>query len=181
VDAVFSISGDSRGSDNIQLSGDYTFCKYPLIWGWASWRRVWQNYDVEILDWPNRKRFLQKKISDSTNTTRFWISIFDNLHKNRIDTWDYQFSYLHFVYNASCIVPKVNLVSNIGFGRDATHTVSIDANANRPLYDVLVPLNHDTSGNSKELVDQYFDTYVFYRKSIIHRIQNKLSKIIKNS
>ena len=177
--SVYSISGDSRGSEHIHLKGDYTFCKYPLIWGWASWRRVWQHYDVEILDWPQRRDILLKKISQSYDTTRFWTVIFSKMYKRKINTWDYQFVYLHLINNASCIVPGKNLISNIGFGPDATHTFIVDLNSNRALHELILPLNHCVTKNSNKLVDSYFESNIFIQKNIAYRFFQKILGLLR--
>jgi hypothetical protein len=178
-ESVYSISGDSRGSDFIQLNGDYTFCKYPLIWGWASWRRVWQNYDVEISDWPKRRNILSKKISKSKDATRFWMTVFSKMYKRKINTWDYQFVYLHLVGNGLCIVPRKNLVSNIGFGPDATHTFIVDVNSNRVLHEIFTPLNHSATNNSSESVNLFFESNIFFQKNIVFRFHRKIIQILK--
>ena len=89
-DSVYLISGDSRASESFGMVEDYAFCKYPMIWGWASWKRVWDNYDLELKDWPNQRDVLPKKISSHGPTIKFWKNIFDRMYNKEIDTWDHQ-------------------------------------------------------------------------------------------
>jgi hypothetical protein len=44
------------------------------------------------------------------------------MYRNEIDTWDYPWTASVWFHNGLTATPNVNLVSNIGFGPDATHT-----------------------------------------------------------
>lgn len=177
--SIFLISADSRGPDSFEMKEDYGFCKYPTIWGWASWARVWKDYDPEIKDWPKQKEFLLGSISNYKPTINFWKKIFQKMYENQIDTWDYQLSYLLLKYKGKCIVPKVNLVSNIGFGVDATHTFNAQSKyANRKKYDINIPLNHTPTLNSEKKIDQYYDRNVFCLTPIFTRAIYKLADLI---
>ena len=121
-ESIFLISGDSRGPDSILMQEDYCLCKYSFIWGWASWANVWNKYDSEISDWPDKRQNLIKSVSKYNSTRKFWDDILNKIYNKQIDTWDYQLSYLLLKNNGKCIVPRLNQVSNIGFGENATHT-----------------------------------------------------------
>lgn len=177
--SVYLISGDSRGSESFGMQEDYGFCKYPMIWGWASWSRVWNKYDPEISDWPELRHSLLPKISRKGSTVRFWENIFDKMNKKMIDTWDFQFCYLLLKNQGKCIVPRVNLIKNIGFGVDATHT--FDANvssANRTIYDITIPLNHIVGQNSEQKINDFYELNEFVLHGFFARVVNKLSRIL---
>jgi hypothetical protein len=181
-DSIYLVSADSRGSDHICLSEDYAFCKYPLIWGWASWARVWKNYDAELEDWPKQKLVLPASISTYQPTVIFWTQIFQRMYDKEIDTWDYQFSYLMLKNRGKCIVPKFNLVSNIGFGDYATHTLDKKSkDANRKRYDINIPLSHSPTIESETRINEYFDRNEFFwqPKPLIARAIDILVRIIK--
>ena len=100
----------------------YYFAKGPSVWGWASWRRVWKEYDVQIGDWE----FLRESKSfQSTFSAKKWALLqrtFNSVYENKIDTWDYQFGFLLLKTNRLCVTSNVNLIENIGFNADGTHT-----------------------------------------------------------
>jgi hypothetical protein len=121
---IMMISGDNFLSQDKQLENSYYFSKYPHIWGWATWRRAWQHYDVEMSSWQEfRDRGLLKFICNDPVESEYWLKIFNDVANDRIDTWDYQWVYTCWQQSGMSIVPSVNLISNIGFGDDATHTV----------------------------------------------------------
>lgn len=177
-ESIFLISGDARGPESFGMKEDYGFCKYPLIWGWASWSRVWKNYDPELRDWPEQRDIFPSLISDYKPTIKFWRTNFDKLYMNEIDTWDYQLTYLLQKNDGKCIVPKQNLVSNVGFGVDATHTFNVASkSANRPRFEINLPLNHSPSIESEIKINDYFDRGEFSSKPYFFRIINKLSRL----
>jgi len=163
--SIYLVSADSRGSDYVRIKEDYAFCKYPLIWGWASWARVWKNYDAELEDWPEQKWVLPDSISGYKQTVMFWRQMFQKMYDNQLDSWDYQLAYLTLKNKGKCIVPKVNLVSNIGFGDNASHTFDNNSKkANRKRYDINIPLNHSPKLESERKINKYFDKYEFFLK-----------------
>lgn len=123
--SVAVISGCNPAPSAIDARNDYDFSSYALIWGWASWRRVWIDYDVDIKGWNGKSNDLKKWMSNSNIlSVSMWSNIFDRIVKGEIDTWDYQLNYLLMNESKVSIIPKINLVDNIGFGSDATHTVN---------------------------------------------------------
>lgn len=104
---------------------NYFFSKYGPIWGWASWRRAWRYYDYNIKLWPKLKHDRTFTHFCDNLYERFWRNrIFDDIYNLKIDTWDYQWSFAKLINSGLSIIPSYNLVENIGFSMDATHTKS---------------------------------------------------------
>lgn len=122
---VMMISGNNFRLNGKQVSDSYNFTRYCHVWGWATWKRAWDLYDFQMADWPklNKKGLLQKIFSDSIEI-EYWEKIFDRMHSGLEDTWDYQWYYTCWKYNGVSIEPAENLVANIGFGNNATHTTA---------------------------------------------------------
>jgi hypothetical protein len=126
------ISGDNFLPDRWRPKESYYFSQLAHIWGWASWRRAWKFYDAEMSDWPE---FLQagriKQIWPERRHQNYYLDKFQQTYDGQIDTWDYQWLYAIWKNQGICIMPSVNLVSNIGFG-GGTHTANKqDYSANR--------------------------------------------------
>ena len=102
----------------------YRFSRVPHIWGWATWRRSWALYDLDMSDWTSRmsSRRLWKVSGRSPAGFVFWRSIFDLMSRKQVDTWDMQLVFEGMVREMWTATSNVNLVDNIGFGADATHT-----------------------------------------------------------
>jgi hypothetical protein len=120
---ILVVSGNNPLTE-IDSPYSYCFVRVPHIWGWASWRRAWTHYNFEIL---NLKDFIKKKIMNkifSKYADRcYFLAIFKDMEQHKIDTWDYQWTYSVFNKNGISVIPAKNLVTNIGHGADATHTL----------------------------------------------------------
>lgn len=127
---VFSISGfrafRSKPEDDRCL-----FSAYPQVWGWATWKRVWDRYDADITEWPSarKSKLLREMFPDRLLTRVFWKNRWDSIRRSEIDTWDYQLAFLFRRYGGLTLIPPVNLVENLGMGGDGTrrHNYRISA------------------------------------------------------
>jgi len=169
---------DLRAEKLVEANEDYIFTRFFSIWGWASWRRVWKDYDVNILNWPNTKDdildiFTNKKHKENIEKT------YNNLFLNKIDTWDYQLGYCLFATTRLAITPRVNLIENIGFGPDATHTTIEDELSSRAKFGTN-NLSWPLIEPSLILPNTKYQKYIekFTTRSIIVRLIQKINRII---
>jgi hypothetical protein len=143
---VMHIGGNNflNGWKNSDYS--YYFSRNGHIWGWATWRRAWKYFDFRI------SKF--EELRDQGLFDRFFISKFEKMYRMRIfertarnrdhvTYWAYQWDFARWVNSGLAIVPCVNLVTNIGFGEDSTHTSNVrSTDANLKLEDIPMPLKH---------------------------------------
>lgn len=117
--------GMIAGTNPINMSNydySYIFSKYKSCWGWATWKRAWVNMDMKM-DWVNKDR---KSVllnsgycgKDYSN----WKYKIKYINKGYVSAWDWQWYFSLAAQNQLCIYPKVNLISNIGNDKNATHT-----------------------------------------------------------
>jgi hypothetical protein len=125
-DRVAMICGNNfqRGRRRSQYS--YYFSRHVTAWGWASWRRVWRYYDVKMSLWPavRETNWLESLLVNPV-AVEYWRGVFDMMYEGateRANTWDYQFFFSWWVRHALAVTPEVNLITNLGFNPDATHT-----------------------------------------------------------
>lgn len=117
------ISGTNLQSQQQWGEASYYFQESTIIWGWASWRRVWKDYDSELTRYTVPEvEVLINKIFTNRFLAQQWLEIFKALKQKQIDTWDYQLAFLNHFNHGLSISPNRNLISNIGFRPDATHT-----------------------------------------------------------
>jgi hypothetical protein len=140
---VMMISGDNFQKNNAKCQYSYYFSVFSHIWGWATWRRAWKNYDVEMKLWPELRDTTWMVDILNENSALFWRSIFDLVYAGKIDTWDYQWAFCNWVQHGLTILPCANLVSNIGFGDSATHTTDQNSSINHlPVIPMKFPIQH---------------------------------------
>lgn len=117
---VMMVSGTNYFLDMQEISESYFFSKHFTIWGWATWRRAWRFYDININEWGRIKEENQLKyLTNNFFIKKHFERTFDLISNKKIDTWDIQWVFACFFNNSLCITPKCNLVSNIGV--EGTH------------------------------------------------------------
>jgi hypothetical protein len=118
---VMMIGGTNYLIDNREkLNSDYFFARQFSIWGWATWRRSWHNYDINISTWLNDIQ--PKDLSSITRKNyvrQYYVDIFNSVKNEKVNTWDIQWVYTCIFNSGICIVPSINLITNIGV--DGTH------------------------------------------------------------
>ncbi len=175
------ISGDNYLFGGIEINSSYYYTKYSNIWGWASWRRAWKNYDVTLCNWHE---FSQSQGFESFNMTRaevaFWSDAFGKTFLNKIDTWDYQWVFTNFINNRVSINPAVNLISNIGFGAGATHTTGESIFANMETHSVNFPLTHPNFITVNSAADKLVASSSYTKNSFFSRIYRKIIRDLKS-
>jgi hypothetical protein len=119
---VLSIGGTNFQFDGPASADSYYFSRYPHIWGWASWRRAWNLHDPEMARWPElRESGWLDRLIDAPHAAGYWSYLLDLTYRDR-HTWDYAWLLSAWVNGGLHAVPNINLVSNLGFREDATHT-----------------------------------------------------------
>lgn len=175
------ISGNNFQFGRKRTGYSYYFSRYPHIWGWASWRRVWKNYDVEMKLWPEIRD--GKWLEDLLETKRsiwYWKHTFDMVYKGRIDTWDYQLTFHCWTQNSLSIVPNVNLISNIGFGRDAVHTKVKNRFAEMQTEAMGDPIIHPAFIVRDSRADRFVEDKMFSGISLVFRVINRFVNKLKS-
>jgi hypothetical protein len=174
---VASISGTNLVSSYLNTPASYFFSQLGGNWGWATWRSEWQHFDRQMEKWPELKqaRALSEIFGDG-KTAAYWTRIFDDMYENNgRNAWDYQWMYTHLKNNSLTIIPRVNLVSNIGFGKDATHTRGVDPRLTPPRTALEFPLNHPSHFIPLRSMDRHFQDLL--TPPIFHRVSSEIRRV----
>ena len=123
---VWCIAGNNFQNGQWRGDGSYYFSHYPHCWGWASWRRCWQHFDPKLSNWHAlRDSGLLETVLEDPVERQFWSQNWQQLlDTGQTDIWDYQWTFTCFANRGLTALPNQNLVSNVGFGFDGTHTLS---------------------------------------------------------
>ncbi len=122
---IMNISGCNMQLGRHPVKESYYFSHYVHIWGWASWRRAWQHYDVDMQDYPEfRASGAPEALFPNRKERKRWLEILDRVHQKspHFNTWDFQWNYAAFKRNALAVTPNYNLVRNIGCTAESLHT-----------------------------------------------------------
>lgn len=150
---------------------------------WATWRRAWLMFDYTMQLYSRKliENVLRKYYNVTKRERLWWLGVYDNLVKNyyKGSSWDFQFIFAIWANKGKSIVPNANLSTNIGFGKDATHTTNPNAvTANRPLQ-FLASIVDPTSEQISREADLYYHDF-YYERFVDHTpLWKKLKRYLK--
>jgi hypothetical protein len=177
---IAMISGNDFQVPTRRDPPSYYFSRYTHVWGWASWRRAWQHYDGELRWWEkSRADALLAAVVPEVQARKRWTRIFSAVAGGEIDSWAYPWMYSCWMQNMLSILPRVNLVSNVGFSTDATHTVGDSWLSNLPTEPMRFPLSHPPFVQRNVAADAATERTVFAAPPIAQRIRSWLVRMIQ--
>jgi len=171
------IAGSNFISKYSNKNYSYYFSVFHHFWGWATWKRSWELFNLRMDNWQELKRNkLLSKIVPDKKSAKYWETIFDEVYTGKISSsWAYHWYYSSWKNKKLAITPSVNLVSNIGFGQQATHTKNRKhIRANIPLEDIQFPLIHPPAIKS-DVTSDMNEAKIIFR----FRGKEKLTRFIK--
>lgn len=163
-----------------KAGNSYYFSLYGHCWGWATWRRAWQYYDHDMKLLPEimDNGLLDYQIMNK-RTSRKWAKIFTDVYEHdKKHIWDYQWTFACWIQNGLSILPNASLISNIGFGDDATHSTAVTHRFSKlKLETIDFPLRHPHYLSRDYKAEQIIENSVFSPTIKIHMLI-KLYKLI---
>jgi hypothetical protein len=184
---VMVISGDNFQAGRTVTGDSYYFSRYPHCWGWASWRRAWQKYDDTLTGWPEYQEsqaFLDIG-ADNPLFKSYWSRNFSRVISGEVDSWAYAWTYNCWVNGGLTAIPEKNLVKNIGFGPDATHTTGASERISAmQVWELDFPLRHPAQVQRHWAADRYADEYHFgigakEGKSLFFRLRHVVGRLAR--
>lgn len=175
---VMMISGDYFAGRGFDDRFSYYFTRFTHIWGWATWRRAWLKFDGPLNAWPAARQegWLLELSDGDTQFADYWTGVFDRVRAGEIDTWDYSWLFTMWRANALAAQTSRNLVTNIGFGSDATHTVNEGAWQARLATEAMeFPLRHPPDVEEDLARDRWteFNLFGSHKTSIGRKIADR--------
>jgi hypothetical protein len=176
---VMQISGNNFLDRSYSNKKSYFFSKYIHIWGWATWRRAWKcnDYELKSIDKAAFEK-LVREVGLTEDERKFWEEIYHSTRVPNPSAWDYQWLFSIWKNKGVSITPASNLVSNIGFGENATHTFDPEHKlAGFPTVPITFPLVH----NEKMRINKTADSIVSREVYNIRKVESKSVLTILNN
>jgi len=154
---------DTRHQTPDTTHQSYAFSHYMVTGAWASYREVWQGFDLDLKSlnvWAFAKQVYH--MTHNLAEAEWWWYQVRAIQQDtsKKSYWDYQMQIHLFCQGALTIHPAVNLISNIGFDPEGTHTKSDDGRGDKAYYGIL-PLMHPTK---MSVLDNRLDVSCFGKK-----------------
>lgn len=164
--------------DRWKCEDSYGFSRYMVTGAWASWASVWKGFDLDLLS-LNAKKFRKhcnKLLNNKIEADWWYFKVLEiQQDRSKKSYWDYQMQIHLFLHNAITIHPQKNLISNIGFDEEGTHTLTNDGRGDKEVYSIL-PLFHP----NEIKVDTNKDAYCFAKDKSKGVIKDKISYIYRS-
>jgi hypothetical protein len=181
---IMSISGQNVQFGRKRTDYSYYFSRYNHCWTWASWRRAWQHYDLDMKLWPEIRdgNFLADVLPDA-QAVKVWTNIFQLCYEGKIDTWDFQWAFASFIQNGMNILANVNLASNIGHGMGGTHTADVSSPYNNMVAEAITfPMKHPPFAIRDTQADNFTQNTLYdYDPPLLKKVQKKVHKLLKKT
>ena len=178
---IWTISGSNFQNGVIRGDGSYYFSRIPLIWGWATWRSRWILYDKNIQKLSTfKKTYLSRSIFNCSSEANYWFNSWRSIQNGTLDTWDYQWVFTCLINSGLSIIPNYNLVENIGFDSEATHTKV--SRYTKKAEDIFFPISHpsftivDTTADLYQFKTHYQPKPIFLDILLLRYMLNKFSR-----
>jgi hypothetical protein len=175
---VAMISGTNHLTNVYKMPNSYAFSKYKACWGWASWRRSWKNMDFDMY-WrgSNQSDSIIKNMGVGKASCSHWIKALKLIDTKKVSAWDWQWYFSVAAQNQLCLFPCDNLISNIGFGNNATHTFGEPKKAFIRTGEITLPLQHPQYVCQDHDYDEYFEKYKIKKIISVDSLLKVLRKI----
>lgn len=173
--SIMMVSGTNL-LGGVNIPRDYTFSYFPMIWGWGTWRRAWELYDVNMSFWPEVKATKRLRSVYGRRSYFFIERDNDKVFNNNKDTWDIQWDFTRAYYHGLGIVPKGNLINNIGFNReDATHTTG-ESFEDFEYGEITFPLHMEKEVFRNLLYDRAYLKKYFGIRKVVNFVRKKVAR-----
>lgn len=139
---IMHIAGTNYQFGRRRFPYSYYFSRYNHCWGWATWKRAWRCYDANMSLWPEfRDLHLLPDLLNDRRAASYWERSFQHVFDRKIDSWSYVWTFSCWMQGGLTILPSVNLISNIGFNPEGSHTINRRSKfANMPVQSLELPL-----------------------------------------
>jgi len=167
---VFAIAGHNRKPEPLAIKEDYGFSNYFDCWGWATWKRAWDQFDPTLNAWRDRSvwKVICKRVFRNFRARAYWAWMFRQVDLKRRDSWAYRFLLTIWKQRGCVVIPKVNLTENIGFTEEGTHTAHFSGQEVTACQQSF-PLRHPHQIAVNPVIDRWFEDGI-HSKSFMVRL-----------
>lgn len=179
------VAGTNLVSSKVTMPDSYCFSKYKACWGWATWKRAWSNFQLDM-PWRDSD-YYQSVIANNgfrAKDKNYWKYRLNLIDANYVSSWDWPWYFCLAAQNQLCIFSSKDLIVNIGFDAEATHTSFFNLPKYKDEGELSFPLRHPQYIVPYEPFDKAFykannNLYMRLSSCIPLWLKRKLKKMLK--
>jgi hypothetical protein len=159
----------------------YYFSRYHYSWGWATWRRAWQHFDLDMKMWAMIRdgNWLKDIFNGDLYAIHYWNIIMQGAYENELKTWDYAWLLSFWSQNYLSVVPNANLIDNLGFDGEGTHTFDPNSKfANLATQSISFPLKHPPFVIRDLQADSFTQKTLYTDLNYVNLFKSRLKKFL---
>lgn len=143
---IVHVNGNNYNTSKVTKTDySYHFTFFPQVWGWATWRRAWKNFQTTMplfkdFDDPQFFRHIGLTDRDYAKIRLRWLKVYEQQVNN---VWDYQWHFINMLEGNLVVSPVKNQISNLGFNEGSTHSPHVNLlKADLPRHEMSLPIVH---------------------------------------
>lgn len=120
--SVMQISGYILPVSQFSERNKAIFLPFTTSWGWATWKRAWDCFDIDASDW-------EILISDNALRSRFnldgsynYFNLLVSQMSGEVDSWAVRWYFSVFKQNGYVLYPPLSYVDNAGLDGSGSHS-----------------------------------------------------------
>jgi hypothetical protein len=180
------ISGLNWGFRFSNENLSYCFSRHGGIWGWATWKRAWKCYAFDLQTLSEEEIYcIRSNMSSNTDYANYYWEEARSVISGELDSWDYLWGIIRYANNFLTIRPSKNLVANIGFGEDSTHTKGTANKLYTSTMDLNFPLTHPSLMFPDKIWDSLMEQHVLglpnnkFISRLVYKAKRRIKSIVK--
>lgn len=180
---IMQICGSNHLGDGLSIAESYFFSNFALCWGWATWKRAWRQFDYSMNLWQlYREQEMLKNVLKEDWQLKSMSKKFDKMLQGDDSVWDYRWLFTVWANHGLCIIPNHNLISNVGFGADATHTfVASDTSCMKSVDPIQLPLIHPAIITPQFRHDVLMPQTIMRKRTFVDQVKAAVKKSLPAS
>ena len=118
---VMQVSGHMYDVPEFAARKAALFLPLTTSWGWGTWKRAWQQFDLQATGWPILRTDQGLRRRFDLDGAYDYAAMLERQMEGHIDSWAIRWYWSVFSSGRSVLFPPVTLVRNTGLDGSGTH------------------------------------------------------------
>ncbi|MCB2141103.1 glycosyltransferase [bacterium] len=167
---------------NIEAETDAVFLPFISSWGWATWRRAWNHFDLNTSVPKTFKKDKALRYKFNLDGAYDYFRMLEAQMKGRIDSWAIIWYLNVFLESGLVLYPVRSFIQNIGFDGSGSHcgkSVPTNSNVNTSREEIYHQIHFPDVSLNQEAYKK-IKTHLSSNRTFVKKAKKIISKLIVN-